>query len=125
CAERNGSREEPKWLVLPDALVLDAERVSSPPQNAGTAPAQSGLLEVEALQQVERTKRDEQRDGNGPRALTSLAQVQGGNDQRQACRDRDRVEQRHSVHRQHLEQQMTAPRDVRRRGGGEVDDADP
>jgi hypothetical protein len=52
------------------------------------------------------------------------AQVQDDDDQGDRERHRERVEDRHDLHRLELEQQVVSPGDVRRQRGGEVDEPD-
>ena len=121
---RNRAREGPQQRVLPDTLALDAERVATPPKQRCAAPAQQCFFDIEPLDEVEPAECHEQCERGGPRAPAAPSEVQGGDDQREARRNGDRVEERHGADGHHLQQEVPAPGDVPRTRGGEVDDAD-
>ena len=55
-------RDEPEPRKPPDGIVMDDERVTAPPEQARTGPAEQGLFDVEALQNVEAPGDDEQHE---------------------------------------------------------------
>ena len=102
----------------------DVERAASCPEQRRGRKRKPGLLEVEPLEHVERREPDEQRDRDLPGAPAPAAEVEGADDQRDAGRNRERVEERDELDRLDPQEQVAAPGDVGRQRGREVDGAD-
>ena len=105
-------------------LVPDVERVSSPPQNRRGRPVEQRLLEVEALHEREGAEPEHEQEGDLPCAPAAAAQVEGGDDERDAGGHRQRVEQWDRVDRLDLQEQVVAPGDVRGQRREQVDEPD-
>ena len=104
--------------------VPDVERVPAPPEQAGGAETECRLLEIEALQQLDRRQGEHQPDRDLPGAMPPGTEVEGDDDERDARRHCQGVEDGHGLHRLELEQQVVAPGDRRRQRRGEIDEAD-
>jgi hypothetical protein len=118
---RAGERARKDAVVGP--VVSHVERASSRPEQGGRAEREERLLEIEALEHVEDTECEEQPQRGLPGAVAPAAEVEGAGDQGDAGRHGERVEEGHELDRLDLEEQVTAPGDVRRQRGGEVDHA--
>jgi hypothetical protein len=117
-----GERPEEDAAIGP--VVPDIEGAAAEPEHSAGDEREEGLLEVEALEQVERAEGEQQAECDPPRTVAPAPEVEGADDQGDARRDGDRVEERHELDRLDLEEQMAAPGDVRGQRGREVHRAD-
>ena len=103
-----------------DRVGPDAEGRATDPEDPGDGEAARGLLDVEALEQVERAEPDEQEHREPQRALAAAPEVRRGHQQQQRGRHGGGMGDPQRGERSHLEKQVVAPGDVRRDRGGQV-----
>ena len=96
-------RHAPRSAAQADRIVPHVERVAAPPEEPGDYPRQARLLDVEALEQVERAEQEQERERRAQGAFPASRQVEGGHDQRRAGGKCKRVEDGHGLHRFEVE----------------------
>jgi hypothetical protein len=107
-----------------DRRMADVEAIPAPPEKGRRRPGQHRLLEVEALDQCDRSEHEQQAERELPGPVPSHPQVEGDDHQRDAERHGQGVEDRHDLHRLKLKQDVVPPGDVGREGRGEIDEPD-
>ena len=113
-------RHQPHRGAQADRVGPDAEGRATDPQDPGDGEAARGLLDVEALEQVEQREADEQEHREPQRALAAAPEVRRGHQQQQRGRHGGGMGNPQRGERSHLEKQVVAPGDVRRDRGGQV-----
>ena len=108
-AEEGGG--EQRRRAPAQSFVSNHERVAAPQQKRRSGPAERRLLDVEALENVQHTENDEQQRRHLPRSPATATQVECSHDQRDARRDRERVEQGNGTDGLQLEEHVMAPGD--------------
>ena len=122
--ERHGRcpqcRDEPESREPPDGIVLHDERVTTPPEQPRAGPAEQGLFDIEALENVEAPDDDEQRESALQSAAAPLEEVEADDGERSAHHECSRMRERWNDDRLEPEKQSCTRGHVRRDGRRDV-----
>src|SRR5262245_5401388 len=102
----------------------DVERGARGPEECRRDRRQDGLLEIEAIGDVEDRERGQEAERDVERATAAPVQVVRRDEERERDRHGKRVGPSHHIDRLDAEEDVPAPGDVRRDCGNEVDDRD-
>ena len=104
--------------------MVHAERRTAGPEERGRDRRQDGLLDVEALHDVEHRECGHERERDLKRSVAPPVEVVRRHEERERDRHGERVGPAHHIDGLDAHEDVAAPRDVRRDGRDEVDDRD-
>ena len=121
---REEQRHAPERRPQRARLVPDVERGAAAPEERGGDRRQDGLLEIEALDDVEDRERGQERERDLEGSASAPVEVERRQEERERDRHGERVSAAHHRYRLDADEHVAAPGDVRRDGRDEVDDRD-